>query len=127
MPATRKRNVNRKQKKGKGKGRGKTMKVMIVAAVPCHPSIIKKMRGGKGKGMRGGMHGGAWPFPDAPTNNSTPTPSPQIQEVECNGFQRMYKSNCKPFTCPPGETPGKLWGCSPIKPDEKVKDAPPAQ
>jgi hypothetical protein len=71
MPATRKRNVNRKQKKGKG--RGKTMKVMIVAAVPCHPSMIQKMRGGKRKGMRGGMRGGAWPFSDSSATSVTPT------------------------------------------------------
>jgi len=95
MPATRKRNVNRKQKKGKGKGRGKTMKVMIVAAVPCHPSMIKKIRGGKGL-----MRGGAWydnlKMPSLFGQSST-TPVDTSQPNDSK--------------CPPGSKPGILYGC----------------
>jgi hypothetical protein len=53
MPATRKRNNKNKTQK-KGRGKGKKMKIVIVGAVPCHPSIIAKMKMRKTKGMKGG-------------------------------------------------------------------------
>jgi hypothetical protein len=114
MPVTKKRGVNRRQKKGKGKGRGKTMKVMIIAAVPCPPAMIKKMRGGKG-GMRGGMRGGAWPFSDAatttppPTNTlptNTPPTTPTVKEPrKSTDFMCILPSFIKPSDCPPPEPP----------------------
>jgi len=91
--------VNRKQKREKG--RGKTMKVMIVAAVPCPPAMIKKMKGGKGKGMRGGgiFDGISNLFGFKSSNPATAatasTSAPATPQSSCN----------------PGEKPGILWGC----------------
>lgn len=107
MPVTKKRGVNRKQKRGRGKGRGKTMKVMIVAAVPCPPAMIRKMKGGKGKGMRGGG------FFDGFSNLlGFKSSNPATAETASTAATASASAPATPqSSCKLGEKPGILWGC----------------